>query len=112
VGNVEDLTDTIAQRNQGMTQLLTEHAEGVYIIAATPFTDSADIDWASVDGMIEFYIGHGVTGITILGMMGEACSAAARAPGPRLDADDIKELDSILARLSARLSTVKRQAAA
>jgi len=55
-----------------MTQLLNESAKGVYIIAATPFTDDGDIDWESVDSMVEFYIGCGVDGMTILGMMGEA----------------------------------------
>jgi 4-hydroxy-tetrahydrodipicolinate synthase len=38
----------------------------------TPFTDEGDIDWASVDSLIEFYIGKGISGVTILGMMGEA----------------------------------------
>jgi 4-hydroxy-tetrahydrodipicolinate synthase len=45
---------------------------GVYIIAVTPFTDEGAIDWASVDTLVEFYIGKGVSGVTILGMMGEA----------------------------------------
>ncbi len=51
---------------------LDESAEGVYIISITPFTDSGAIDLASTDRLIEFYIERGVTGITILGMMGEA----------------------------------------
>ena len=34
--------------------------------------DAGEIDWASVDGLIEFYLGCGVSGLTILGMMGEA----------------------------------------
>jgi 4-hydroxy-tetrahydrodipicolinate synthase len=55
-----------------MPQLLNENAKGVYIIAATPFAENGDIDWGSVDSMIEYYIGHGVDGMTILGMMGEA----------------------------------------
>jgi len=45
---------------------------GVYIISVTPFTDDGAIDWASVDSLVEFYIGKGVSGVTILGMMGEA----------------------------------------
>ncbi len=51
---------------------LTEDAAGVFIISATPFTDSGDIDFASADSLVDFYLGHGVTGMTILGMMGEA----------------------------------------
>jgi 4-hydroxy-tetrahydrodipicolinate synthase len=45
---------------------------GVYIISVTPFTDAGEIDWQSVDTLVEFYVGKGVSGITILGMMGEA----------------------------------------
>lgn len=52
--------------------LLNETATGVYVIAATPFTDNGAVDVASIDRMIDSYIGCGVHGITILGMMGEA----------------------------------------
>src|ERR1041385_1939136 len=45
---------------------------GVYIISVTPFTDEGSIDWQSVDTLVEFYIAKGVSGVTILGMMGEA----------------------------------------
>jgi 4-hydroxy-tetrahydrodipicolinate synthase len=47
-------------------------SRGVYIISVTPFTDGGDIDWPSVDTLVEFYLGKGVSGVTILGMMGEA----------------------------------------
>jgi 4-hydroxy-tetrahydrodipicolinate synthase len=47
-------------------------SRGVYIISVTPFTDGGDIDWPSVDALVEFYLGKGVSGVTILGMMGEA----------------------------------------
>jgi 4-hydroxy-tetrahydrodipicolinate synthase len=48
------------------------HTNGVYIISVTPFTEDGAIDWPSVDSLVEFYIEKGVSGITILGMMGEA----------------------------------------
>jgi 4-hydroxy-tetrahydrodipicolinate synthase len=48
------------------------HTHGVYIISVTPFTDQGDIDWASVESLVEFYLKCGVSGVTILGMMGEA----------------------------------------
>ncbi len=51
---------------------LDEQARGVYIIAATPFTDNGALDLASADTLIDFYLEKGVSGITILGMMGEA----------------------------------------
>jgi 4-hydroxy-tetrahydrodipicolinate synthase len=52
--------------------MLDHSASGVYIIAATPFTEAGAIDKASVDRMIDFYVASGVDGITVLGMMGEA----------------------------------------
>jgi len=55
-----------------MGQPLDASAGGVYTISATPFTDSGDIDWPSVDSLIEFYLQCGVQGLTVLGMMGEA----------------------------------------
>ncbi|PHR88325.1 MAG: dihydrodipicolinate synthase family protein [Blastopirellula sp.] len=55
-----------------MSNLIHENSDGVFIIAATPFSDNGDIDYGSIDSLIEFYIEHGVSGMTILGMMGEA----------------------------------------
>ena len=51
---------------------LDETARGVYIISATPFTDSGELDLDSADRLVDFYIEKGVSGITVLGMMGEA----------------------------------------
>lgn len=47
-------------------------ARGVFAIAVTPFTPDGAIDSASVDRMTDFYLSCGVSGLTILGMMGEA----------------------------------------
>jgi 4-hydroxy-tetrahydrodipicolinate synthase len=58
---------------------LNETAAGVYAIAVTPFDPAGNIDRASVDRMMDFYIGCGVTGLTILGVMGEA---------PKLDGEE------------------------
>ncbi|MBU8876764.1 dihydrodipicolinate synthase family protein [Reyranella sp. MMS21-HV4-11] len=54
------------------TGKLNEQAKGVYIIAATPFTDEGAVDLQSVDTLTDFYLGCGVHGFTLLGMMGEA----------------------------------------
>lgn len=51
---------------------LDENASGVFIISATPFTDNGVLDLDSADRLTDFYIEKGVSGITILGMMGEA----------------------------------------
>lgn len=51
---------------------LDESAKGVYIISVTPFTDTGALDLDSTDRMVDFYMEKGVTGFTLLGMMGEA----------------------------------------
>jgi 4-hydroxy-tetrahydrodipicolinate synthase len=48
------------------------NARGVYVIAPTPFLDDGRIDNASVDRMTDFFLAAGVSGITVLGQMGEA----------------------------------------
>ena len=58
---------------------LTETAAGVYAIAVTPFEPSGAVDFASIDSMVDFYARCGVSGLTILGVLGEA---------PKLDADE------------------------
>src|SRR5690348_393640 len=55
-----------------MPGMLDTSANGVYIIAATPFTDDGAIDTDSLDRLMDFYIGCGITGVTVLGIMGEA----------------------------------------
>ena len=55
-----------------MPAMLDTSAHGVYIIAATPFSDDGAVDTASLDRLMDFYIGCGITGITVLGIMGEA----------------------------------------
>ncbi len=52
--------------------LLDHTAKGVYAIAVTPFKPDCAVDYDSVDRMTDFYLGCGVTGLTILGIMGEA----------------------------------------
>jgi 4-hydroxy-tetrahydrodipicolinate synthase len=52
--------------------MLDDTAKGVYVIAVTPFTDAGAIDAISIDRVVDFYVGCGVAGITVLGMMGEA----------------------------------------
>lgn len=50
---------------------------GVYLIAVTPFTDSGALDLASTDRMVDFCLDCGVTGLTVLGIMGEATKLTA-----------------------------------
>ena len=55
-----------------MATKLTADAKGVYVIAATPFDEDGAVDRASIDSLVSFYFACGVTGMTILGVMGEA----------------------------------------
>ena len=65
------------------SHLLDESARGVFVIAATPFADDGSLDLDSLARLIDFYIGAGVHGLTILGMMGEAHKADLRGVLPR-----------------------------
>jgi len=56
---------------------LDASATGVYLITVTPFTDSGALDLASTDRMIDFCLDKGVTGLTVLGIMGEASKLTA-----------------------------------
>lgn len=62
--------------NTEMNQL-TRDAKGVYLITVTPFTDSGALDLASTDRMVDFCLEKGVTGLTVLGIMGEATKLTA-----------------------------------
>ena len=74
--------------------MLTSDAKGVFPIAATPFTAQGDIDWASMDRLTDFYLGSGATGLTILGIMGEA---------PKLSASESR---AIVSRVVARTGSL------
>ena len=56
---------------------LDASAKGVYLIAVTPFTDDGALDLASTDRMVDFCLQAGVTGLTVLGIMGEATKLTA-----------------------------------
>jgi 4-hydroxy-tetrahydrodipicolinate synthase len=78
--------------------LLDESAKGVYVIAVTPFTDNGALDLESTDRMVDFYIEKGATGLTVLGMMGEA---------PKLTAAESNTfVKRILARVDGRVPVV------
>ena len=78
--------------------LLTEDAKGVYVIAVTPFTDDGAVDWTSVDRMVDFYEEKGVTGMTILGLLGEA---------PKLTSEESRAIAKrVIDRVAGRLPIV------
>ena len=51
---------------------LTASNKGVFVISVTPFHENGAIDFDSLDRVTDFYLEKGATGITVLGMMGEA----------------------------------------
>ncbi|NDW06957.1 dihydrodipicolinate synthase family protein [Jiella pacifica] len=77
---------------------IDRHTSGVFIIAATPFTEAGAVDEASIDSLTDFYLGCGVTGMTILGIMGEA---------NKLTAEEARGVASrILRRVDGRIPVV------
>lgn len=77
---------------------INEQSKGVYIIAATPFTDSGELDLESTDSLTDFYLDKGVTGFTILGMMGEA---------PKLtEAETTTVMERVLKRVNGKVPVV------
>jgi len=49
-----------------------DKAQGVFVIAPTPFHPDGRIDTSSVDRMTDFFLKAGATGMTVLGQLGEA----------------------------------------
>jgi 4-hydroxy-tetrahydrodipicolinate synthase len=52
--------------------LIDRDTSGVFAISPTPFGTDGSIDWDSLDRLVDFYEGAGVSGLTILGQLGEA----------------------------------------
>ena len=52
--------------------LLDYNGSGLFPIAPTPFHADGQIDVRSIDTLITGYLGAGATGVTVLGIMGEA----------------------------------------
>ncbi len=83
---------------------LNRSATGVYLITVTPFTDSGELDLVSTDRMVDFLLEAGVTGLTVLGIMGEA---------PKLTAQESRIfVKQVLARVAGRVPVVVGASAA
>ena len=77
--------------------MLTNKAQGTFAIAPTPFHDDGRIDETSIDRMTDFYQDVGCTGITVLGIMGEA---------PKLDQQEAIDVAARVIRRAQALSIV------
>ena len=81
-----------------MSASLQASARGVYLITVTPFTDSGALDASSTDRMVDFCLESGVTGLTVLGIMGEA---------PKLTMQESEAfVRQVLARVQGRVPVV------
>ncbi|RAI60601.1 dihydrodipicolinate synthase family protein [Roseicella frigidaeris] len=76
---------------------LDESAQGVYVIAPTPFHPDGRIDEASTDRMTEFFLEAGCDGMTILGVMGEA---------PKLDGAEALEISRRIIRRAGKAGII------
>jgi len=79
-------------------------AKGVYLITVTPFTDSGALDLPSTDRMVDFCLEAGVTGLTVLGIMGEATKLTAE--------ESRTYVQQVLARVAGRVPVVVGASAA
>jgi 4-hydroxy-tetrahydrodipicolinate synthase len=77
--------------------MLDASAQGVFAIAPTPFSPDGRIDEASTDRMTDFYREVGCTGVTVLGIMGEA---------PKLDAAEALDVATRVIRRAAPLPVI------
>jgi 4-hydroxy-tetrahydrodipicolinate synthase len=81
-----------------MSNILDRNAQGVYLITVTPFTNSGALDLASTDRMVDFCLEKGVTGLTVLGIMGEA---------PKLTMEESRTfVRQVLGRVNGRVPVV------
>ena len=76
---------------------LDEQARGVYAIAATPFRQDGRLDMESIDRVTDFYLACGVSGITALGVMGEA---------PKLDHEESIALVGRMVKRAAKVPVI------
>jgi 4-hydroxy-tetrahydrodipicolinate synthase len=73
-------------------------AKGVFVIAPTPFAADGALDLDSADRMTEAFLAAGASGLTLLGVMGEA---------PKLDAAEAQAFVArVLRRVAGRVSVV------
>lgn len=76
----------------------SEEARGVYVITVTPFHEDGSLDLGSIDRMVDAYLDQGATGLTVLGMMGEA---------PKLTLDEARRfVRHLLKRVDGRIPVV------
>ncbi len=77
---------------------LDETAKGVFVIAPTPFREDGALDEASAERMTDAFLRAGASGMTLLGIMGEA---------PKLDAEEARRFVAlVLRRVDGRVPVI------
>ena len=84
---VVDVTDKLAR---AVDQLV-----GVWNIVPTPFHPDEELDLESLRSLTDFVVGHGVNGMTILGVLGEGAKVS--------DDERSAVIDTVLAQANGRL---------
>ena len=78
--------------------MLTRNTKGVFVIAPTPFLPDGVLDLASADRMTDAFLSAGASGLTLLGVMGEA---------PKLDQEEaISFVKRVINRVAGRVPVV------
>ena len=78
--------------------MLTRNAKGVFVIAPTPFLPDGALDLPSADRMTDAFLAAGASGLTLLGVMGEA---------PKLDQEEaISFVARVINRVAGRVPVV------
>ena len=77
---------------------LDETTRGVFVIAPTPFREDGALDEASAERMTDAFLRAGASGMTLLGIMGEA---------PKLDAEEARRFVAlVLRRVDGRVPVI------
>lgn len=77
---------------------LTNRTEGVFVISATPFREEGTLDLESAKRLTDFYLEKGASGLTVLGMMGEAAKLTA--------GESVAFLDTVMQQVAGRVPVV------
>lgn len=77
---------------------MTSIDSGIFNILATPFDSAQQVDWDSLQNLVDFQINMGAQGLTILGVLGEAA---------KLSVDERQQvMESVINRVSGRIPVV------
>lgn len=84
--------------SKAVTRSVNGDSQGLFVIAPTPFNQDGSLDLQSAKTMCDFFIQKGASGLTILGIMGEA---------PKLTPEEsLRFVETVLDHLQGRLPVI------